>query len=308
MKAEIILDAVGMINDEAVRDAGVYRRPRFGRAAKWGTIAACFSLILIGSMAALPTLLKEPGNAVPPPNPAPGPVIGTEDNQPSSEPLLPPEEKAIVIHCDNVAVNESEGIAIDAARRCYDSNLYDLESWTEEEIVSYYGWDLAPGYLPDGFSSGGGPGGFLCREKSTGRIIEDQAGRSFGVAFWEDGSPKSDDDLYIAKRFSITASRLGILHCGLLRADDERTTDFGGVDVTISHRSMSHGPFDPTRKAPDGLSNMPAGYYDLYVASFTLDGTEYEIEAIRLELEEVVKITASVIGGLTSQTIIVENP
>ena len=42
---------------------------------------------------------------------------------------------------------------------------------------------------------------------------------------------------------------------------------------------MKHGPFDPTKKAADGLSNMPAGYYDIYTASFTLDGVEYEVLA-----------------------------
>ena len=40
---------------------------------------------------------------------------------------------------------------------------------------------------------------------------------------------------------------------------------------------------------------MPAGYYDIYTASFTLDGVEYEVSAQRLELEEVIKITASII-------------
>ena len=41
---------------------------------------------------------------------------------------------------------------------------------------------------------------------------------------------------------------------------------------------------------------MPAGYYDVYVASFTLNGVEYEIEGQRLELEEIIRITASVIN------------
>lgn len=114
--------------------------------------------------------------------------------------------------------------------------------------------------------------------------------------FWEDGSPKSNDDLYIPTGFTIRASKLCILHCALLPVDEEHTTDFGSVSVTITHCSMKHGPLDPTQKAPDGLSNMSAGYYDIYVASFTLDGVEYEIEAQRLELEEVIKIVASIIN------------
>ena len=71
---------------------------------------------------------------------------------------------------------------------------------------------------------------------------------------------------------------------------------------------MMHGPFDPAQKAPDGLSNMPAGYYDLYTASFTLDGVEYEIMAQRLELEEVIQITASVINRPYREDFVVGNP
>lgn len=112
-------------------------------------------------------------------------------------------------------------------------------------------------------------------------------GRGFWAGFWEDGSPKSDDNIVIPRGFTITVSKLGIIHCGLLLADEERTTDFGGVPVTLSHTALSYG---------DGISNVPAGYYDIYAASFTLDGVEYEIEAQRLELEEVIKIAASIIN------------
>ena len=69
--------------------------------------------------------------------------------------------------------------------------------------------------------------------------------------------------------------------------DEERTTDFGGVPVTLRHCSLPYS---------GGLSNTPAGYYDIYAASFTLDGVEYEIAADRLDLEEVIKIVASIIN------------
>ena len=129
--------------------------------------------------------------------------------------------------------------------------------------------------------------GRIVREKATGNVVEDQAGRSFWVDFGEDGSPKSNDDVEIPKGFTIRASRLRILHCCLLPVDGERTTNFGGVPVTLSHAAPTYG---------GGISNVPAGYYDVYVASFTLDGVEYEIEAQRLELEEVIKIVASIIN------------
>ena len=291
MTAELFSSARGKVNDKYITEAITYERKKKSGWLKWGAMAACFGLIVTVAMAALPGLLKGPGGVAPPPNPNLGPGVSDNDNQPSDEPIQPPGERELTINWDNVVVNESVGPAADGARLYYDPSLYDMEGWEVEEIVAYYGWDLVPSYIPEDLSSGGnGPGGFLCREKATGKIVEDMASQGFWVDFGEDGNPKSGNG------YTITASRLGIFHCGLLPVDEERTTDFGGVPVTLRHCSMKHGPFDPTQKAPDGLSNMPAGYYDIYVASFTLDGVEYEIEARRRELEEVIKITASIIN------------
>ena len=263
---------------------------------KWGAMAACVSLILTVALTTLPGILRGPGGVLPPPNPAPGPTVSEDDQQNNGEPLQPPGEREITINWDNVAVNESPGLAPGAVPLYRDPALYNEEILDAEGVRTYYGWELAPAYIPDDLTGDGkAVSGRIVREKATGNVVEDQAGRSFWVDFWEDGSPKSDDDIVIPRGFTIRASRLRILHCGLLPIDEERTTDFGGVPVTLSHCSMKHGPFDPTKRAPDGLSNMPAGYYDIYTASFTLDGVEYEVSAQRLELEEVIKITASII-------------
>lgn len=391
MTAEKILDAIGMVNDEAVREArsgreveldrraggdkraefgrragcderaefgretgfdgetelgrragfdkgnelgrkagfggktGFDRKTGFGRVARWGSLAACLGAILTvtavtwsgfpggqgesmfpGSSGGQgePTLPGHSDGQGKPVFPSDSEASGSaarEDGGQTMTSAVEPSpssgEQEILIHWDKVAVNESAGLGMDAARRYYDPELYLTENWGEEEVTAYYGWDLVPGYIPSGLTDGGnGAGGFVCKEKATGKILEDQGGRSFWVDFWEDGSPKSDDDIVIPKGFSVSVSKTGILHCALLPVDEERTTDFGGVSVTLTHCSMKHGPFDPTQKAPDGLSNMPAGYYDVYVASFVLDGTEYEIEAHRLELEEVIQIVASVIN------------
>lgn len=310
MTVENILNAIGSINDEAVQDARTYKRNRFSQAAKWGAIAACFGVIFTVTMLTLPGVLRNQGNIVPPPGPdVPAPVVSDDDNQPDVEPLQPSGGQKLIINWDNVAVNESAGMMAALKRRYIDLDLYDIEKWGEQEIVAYYGWNLTPNYIPDGLTDGGKAlTGFIHREKATDEIAEEYVSRGFWVDFWEDGSPKSNDDLYIPTGFTIRAARLGIPHdCCLLPVDEARTTDFGGVSVTLSHCSLPHGPYDPTQKAPDGLYNMPAGYYDIYTASFTLDGVEYEIEAHRLELEEVVKITASVISGPSDEDFIVGN-
>ena len=264
---------------------------------KWGAMAACVGLILTVALTTLPGILRGPGSVLPPPNPAPGPTVSEDEQQNNGAPLQPPGEREITINWDNVAVNESAGLAPNAAPLYRDPALYNEEILDTQGVRTYYGWELAPAYIPDDLTGGGkAVSGRIVREKATGNVVEDQAGRSFWVDFGEDGSPKSNDDVEIPKGFTIRASRLRILHCCLLPVDEERTTDFGGVPVTLSHCSMKHGPFDPTKKAPDGLSNMPAGYYDIYTATFTLDGVEYEVSAQRLELEEVIKIVASIIN------------
>ena len=264
---------------------------------KWGAMAACVGLILTVALTTLPGILRGPGSVLPPPDPAPGPTVSEDEQQNNGEPLQPPGEREITINWDNVAVNESAGLAPNAAPLYRDPALYNEEILDMQGVRTYYGWELAPAYIPDDLTGGGkAVSGRIVREKATGNVVEDQAGRSFWVDFGEDGSPKSNDDVEIPKGFTIRASRLRILHCCLLPVDEERTTDFGGVPVTLSHCSMKHGPFDPTKKAPDGLSYMPAGYYDIYTATFTLDGVEYEVSAQRLELEEVIKIVASIIN------------
>lgn len=266
---------------------------------KWGMMAACFGLIITVAMATLPSLLKGPGGVMPPPNPGPGSVVGGNDNQTSNEPLQPPDERGITINWDNVAVNESAGLAQNAVPLYRDPAIYNEEILDTEGVRAYYGWELAPAYIPDDLTGGGkAVSGRVVQEKATGNVVEDQAGRSFWVDFGEDGSPKSNDDIVIPRGFTIRASRLRILHCCLLPVDEERTTDFGGVSVTLRHCSLPYG---------DGVSKTSAGYYDIYTAAFTLNGVEYEIEAQRLELEEVIKITASIINMPYSEDFVVGN-
>ena len=307
MNAVQFSNALGKVNDKYIMEAITYERKKKSSWLKWGAMAACIGLIFTVTMAALPGILRGQGNIVPPPEPnIPGPVVSSGVDRPSAEPLQPPSEPKITINWDNVAVNESAGLAPDFAPLYRDPALYNEEILDTEGVRTYYGWELAPAYIPDDLTGGGNAvSGRIVREKATGNVVEDQAGRSFWVDFWEDGSPKSNDDIVIPRGFSIRASKQSILHCCLLPVDEERTTNFGGVPVTLSHCSMKHGPFDPTRKAPDGLSNMPAGYYDIYTASFTLDGVEYEVSAQRLELEEVIKITASIINVPYSEDFVV---
>ena len=305
MNAEQFSSALGKVNDKYIMEAITYERKKKSGWLKWGAIAACFGLILTVASTTLPGILRGQNQVELPPDPGLVPGVSDNEHQDNDEPLQPPRKREITIDWDNVAVNESAGLAPDYSRLYPDPALYNEEILDMQGVKTYYGWELAPAYIPDDLTGGGkAVSGRIVREKATGNVVEDQAGRSFWVDFGEDGSPRSNDDIVIPKGFTITVSKLGIMHCGLLPVDEERTTDFGGVAVTLSHCSMKHGPFDPTKKAPDGLSNMPAGYYDIYTASFTLDGVEYEISAQRLELEEVIKIVASIIDAYSENCVV----
>lgn len=299
MRGKNVLYALNDVNQSWVQEADDFCWERKSHSnIRHFAAAACLCLVLLGALrlGGSPVIPGPdgPGAAVPPVELSQAP--GEADPTPTMEPLQPPEPQKVTIQWDFVAVNEAEGMSPDGALLYYEPDLYDQETWGEEEIVAYYGWNLAPAYIPEGLTGGGqGVSAGIYREKATGKIVQDQAGRGFWVDFYEDGSPKSEDDIVIPRGFTVRASRLGILHCALLPVDEERVTDFDTVPVTLTHCSMKHGPFDPTQKAPDGLSNMPAGYYDIYVASFELDGVEYEVAAQRMELEELIRIVASIV-------------
>lgn len=300
MKEVKLLYAMNDVNRSYVQEAAEFHAGgRKNPYVRCFAAAACLCLILLGALrlGTAPTLPPPdgPGAVIPPVEVSQAPAEA--DPTPTIEPMQPPEPQRVTINWNQVAVNESEGLSPDGALLRYDPELYDQEIWGEEQVVEYYGWNLAPAYIPEGLTGGGqGVSAGIYREKATGKIVQDQTGRSFWVDFWEDGSPKSEDDIVIPRGFSVGCSRLGILHCALLPVEDERVTQFDRTEVVLTHASLPYGPFDPTRRDPSGLYNMPAGYYDIYVASFTLDGVEYEVTAQRMELEELIKIVASIIS------------
>lgn len=287
----MLLHAMNGVRAAYIQEAKETGKERTGPRMRYFAAAACLCLALLGALRA-----GLPGTLGPkPPVPPAAAVVSEAPGE--KDPLQPSESPTVTIRWQDVVVNESAGLSADATRLYMDPALYEAEHWDMDQVREYFGWELAPAYIPEGLTGGGqGVGLTIYRDKATGELLEDQAGRGFWVDFWEDGSPKSDDDIVIPKGFTVTASRLGILHCGLLPVEEERITQFDRTDVTITHASLPYGPFDPTQKDPSGLYNKPAGYYDVYVAAFTLDGVEYEVETQRLELEELIKITASIIS------------
>lgn len=313
MKGKELLYAINYVNLDYIQEAGVsesFTRPALknyvnlkgsGAAHPWAryfAAAACLCLALLGVLRLGQSPVAPgpdgPGAVVPP---AVSQAPAEADPAQTADPIPPPAGRQDTINWRFVEVNEAEGLSADGTRLYMDPALYEAEHWDMDQVREYFGWELAPAYIPEDLTGGGqGVGLTVYRDKATGELIEDQAGRGFWVDFYEDGSPKSDDDIVIPRGFTVRASKLGILHCCLLPVEEERVTQFDRTDVVLTHASLPYGPFDPTRRDPSGLYNMPAGYYDVYAASFTLDGVEYEVAAQRMELEELIRIVASIIS------------
>lgn len=134
-----------------------------------------------------------------------------------------------------------------------------------------------------------------------------QGGRSgpgLGVAgllprLLPDGSPRHTEEVAARRGFSVRVSKLGLFSdCLYLMPEDQRECwTVGETEVTLGYRSMSYGPYDPE-------THQPSGYYDLYVAEFTLEGLDWQIVFEQLPLEEVVKVTAGVITGEEEITVL----
>lgn len=300
MKGKELLYVINYVNQAYVEEAGWEPRAqgRKGPHIQLFAAAACLCLVLLGvlRLGQSPVVPGPdgPGAVVPP---AVSQAPAEADPAQTAEPLQPPAGRQDTINWRFVEVNEAEGLSADGTRLYMDPALYEAEHWDMDQVREYFGWELAPAYIPEDLTGGGqGVGLTVYRDKATGELIEDQAGRGFWVDFYEDGSPKSDDDIVIPRGFTVRASKLGILHCCLLPVEEERVTQFDRTEVVLTHASLPYGPFDPTRRDPSGLYNMPAGYYDVYAASFTLDGVEYEVAAQRMELEELIRIVASIIS------------
>lgn len=295
MKTEIFEEAMGEIHDRYYEEAAGYR----GRQKKahhriyYSAAAACAALAVIAGLSLTNT-------------PQPGKITPDQPNRPSVS-LLPGNTQEDTgapgqtdntpqtpVRIDRIALNEL-GAMSDAARINYDTTLYDIAVWDVESAEAYYGKSLIPAYIPQGLTPYG-LGGLKITDKS-GAMVEDTVYQDYSLiyGYYEDGSPMSidpDNGVFAATGIVIRASKIGLLRdcCYLLPENEVKTTDIGEVAVTFGYRSMSHGPYDPE-------THEPSGYYDLYVAEFVLDGIEYEIISESLPLEEIVRVTASIIYG-----------
>lgn len=275
MKGKDLLLGMGYVDEALLQDTGSSRRTKAPVWQRWGAMAAC-AVILFGAAALLPRL----GGG------EEGAYMGAAS--PSSEAQ---KEYAAVIEMNRIAVNELTSVT-KGKRRWYDPAEYDHIEWEKSDILRYYGRELAPAYVPEGLFAAQNNGNAQAVAKKDGTVVYDTVWLQYYHDYYADGGAKDTEDVAAHKGFTILASKLGMLSdcCYVLPEDEVKSSPIGGTEVTVGYRQMEYGPYDPQ-------THEGAGWYDLYVVSFSLDGTKYEITSHQMELEEILKVAASIITG-----------
>lgn len=149
------------------------------------------------------------------------------------------------------------------------------EIWGLPELVAYYGQDLRPHTLPSGLqpcSYEKEPTYHMILSKD-GSMLYDAVSFLYSESFSEEYDP-------LRRTLQIDVSRIGAPSDCIYVAEEElKPSTIAGCTLTIGYRAMSYGPYDPQ-------THTPSGYYDLYLASFQLDGITFEIVSQNISKEE----------------------
>lgn len=280
MKPEKISDAMSYLDDRIIEEGEAVRKRRNVKSpkaywTKWGAIAACFAVVVVTAVSVLPNYLNQQGTT--PPN-NPNGVIADNSNDDTD---TPPANTEIRISMNDIVINQIDGFtSADYAR--YNPETDDEVVWNKEDIVAYYGSELIPTYIPNGLVASEQNSNATVYIKKDGTVTEDTV--QFG--FYQ------SEDMTVKQGFSITVSKIGIIQTCLyvLPEDEVKTSNIEGMEVTFGYRSMPYGLYNSE-------THEPAGYYDMYVAEFKHNGIEYQIVAEQMEIEEVIKVVASIITG-----------
>lgn len=276
MNAKLFSEAMSEVNDKYYEEAENYHCKKHGWV-KWSAMAACLTVVLFTAFSVLPHYFRQQGTT--PPNNPNGVIV---DNPTDTTNDTTPATSEIHISMSNIAMNQiNDSFNTDYARYNPETDVEVV--WNREDIIAYYGTDLVPAYIPDGFSASEDNNKAIAYIGQDGSVVED----TVYLDFYNGEAAQNG----IKQGFSITASKIGIVQtCFVLPEDELKTSDIGGTTVAFGHRSVPNGPYDPN-------THEPSGYYDMYVAEFEHDGIEYEIVAEQMEAEEVVKVVSSIIYG-----------
>lgn len=286
-KTFILANAIGFIDDDLILES---ERPAARKPLRLGYAAAAAACLCAAGGAAIVVNNR----SIPESSVSSGLVnlaSAGAQNSAAGNSVYEPIASVPALTADVIIFNELiEEIGAD--RLYFDPEIYDEIKWDKSDILEYYGRELTPAYIPEGLiPSEWNESGTTVYVKKDGGIEYDCVGLSFYHDYYEDGSPKLTDDVAAVKGFSVTVSRLGYpFECGIYSdLGGKSTNDIKGMPVAISHRSVTHGPYDPD-------THEPSGFYDEYIAEFKYDGVFYRIVTDQLPADEIIEIVGSILA------------
>lgn len=215
--------------------------------------------------------------------------LSEEEALPAAECL--PEASVFTVDRSGIILNELKQLTQEDCA-WYNPDQYSYVEWDEKDIEAYYGTGFEPAYIPEGLNESEYNRRAQAVYDSEGAIVKDTVTCKYYRAYDENGHPTAAQKDPQPKGFTMMISRLGkpgeLLY--VLPEEELQISDINGNDVIFGYRSESYGPYDPVTKEA-------AGCYDLFDISFEKDGIYYELVSSGLELDEVIKITASVLYG-----------
>ena len=150
--------------DEALNYKKKARKPRW---IKWGAVAACLTVMLFTALSVLPSYFRQQGTA-----PADNPNEVIADDPTDTTDHTTPATSEIHISMSNIAMNQiDDSYNTDYAR--YDPETDVEVFWNREDIIAYYGTDLVPAYIPDGFSASEDNSKAIAYIGQDGSVVED---------------------------------------------------------------------------------------------------------------------------------------
>lgn len=159
---------------------------------------------------------------------------------------------------------------------------------TDEEAFAYLGKNILPAWTPENLKYAGD-----ISPDAKHTIYYNNDGTIYFDQLWFSYSEEFENYNPLAKNLNITVSKIADIwnDCVYIWQEDMTGSEISGVKMMIGSRQMPYGPYTIAENGP----NIPAGYYDLFVAEFQYDGIYYQITTDNFTQDEFVKTIESMI-------------
>jgi hypothetical protein len=235
------------------------------RVKKLVSIFACCCLIIVAALA-IPNLLDQQGNRLPLNN----------------HPNVPRINNRIIFNALHEASAGKMKLNFDP-EKTYKKEL------TVDEVISYLGTDVRPTKLPYGlkdYTKVYPDYKFTAIYNNDDTVAYEEFTFSYKVDF------QSTEYNPLEKQFQVCVSKQEFIRDYVIVFDDEMDKSIiNGQELLLGKRKMSYGPYTVVKNGP----NIPAGYYDIFVAKFIVKGVHFEVVSDNFTEDEFVETLASII-------------